>query len=151
MSFYCFHSHKTAIKRNKLSAPVKYLVQNELLKGECLDFGCGKGFDCDTLGMDGYDIYYRPEYPTKLYDTIMCNYVLNVLPELEWSRVLDEIYSLLKVNGIAYIAVRNDKSNLNGITSLGTYQVFVDLDLPVIKKTSGFIIYKIEKKSEETA
>lgn len=148
MNFYEFHSHKTAIKRNKLSAPVNYLVQNELIKGQALDFGCGKGYDCDTLGIDGYDIYYRPEYPVKKYDTIVCNYVLNVLPEECWDDVIEQILSLLKDDGIAYISVRNDKKNLNGITKTGTYQTFVDLDLPFIKKTFGFIIYKLEKKSE---
>ena len=49
------NSHKTAIKRNKLSAPMRYLSENNLLKGDLLDYGCGRGDDADLLSMDKYD------------------------------------------------------------------------------------------------
>ena len=72
----------TAIERTSISFPTRWLKQNNLLKGEILDFGCGFGFDTDQLkeqGFDilGYDNYYRPDYPEKRFDTIVCNYVLN--------------------------------------------------------------------------
>lgn len=62
------HPYLTAIKRSRLSAPARYLLKHDLLKGRILDFGCGLGFDTDELrrqGHDitGYDCYYRPEYP----------------------------------------------------------------------------------------
>ena len=78
------HPYLTAIKRTDLSVPTRYLLQHNLLKGKILDYGCGFGYDTDELknrGFDiqGYDYYYRPDYPEDKFDTIICNYVLNVL------------------------------------------------------------------------
>ena len=56
----------------------------------------------------GYDNYYRPEYPTKRFDTIICNYVLNVLEPKEQAEVLMEVSELLKPTGTAYFSVRRD-------------------------------------------
>ena len=74
---------------------------------------CGFGFDKDELQKEGYSIvgydnYYRPEYPTKRFDTIICNYVLNVLESKEQAQVLMEVSELLKPNGTAYFTVRRD-------------------------------------------
>ena len=66
-------SHLTAIKRTKLSVPIRGLD----LKGKrVLDYGCGRGSDADLLGADKYDPYYFPERPTGKYDVILCTYVL---------------------------------------------------------------------------
>ena len=78
------HPYLTAIRQTTLSAPTRYLLQHGMLKGRILDFGCGFGFDADELKRQGYDIagydyYYRPKYPEGKFDTILCNYVLNVL------------------------------------------------------------------------
>lgn len=139
------NSHKTAITRKKLSSAAQYLVDNDMLQGDCLDFGCGKGFDCDELGIDGFDPHHRPTEPTKKYDTIMCNFVLNTLPGIMWQSVLEAMSRYLKDGGVAYVSVRNDKSNLKGFTKTGTFQTVVDLDLPVVKKTSNFVMYKLER------
>lgn len=137
-------SHRTAIKRKTLSTPTRYLLEKGLLQGRLLDYGCGRGFDCDFLKCDGYDPHYRPQPLTVKYDTIFCNYVLNVLPtEEERSEVLDQIALLLVEGGQAYIAVRSDKKSLNGWTSRGTFQTFVDLDLPVVVKASAYLIYSL--------
>jgi len=50
------HPYLTAIKRSRLSAPARYLLQHGLLKGRILDFGCGLGFDTDELRRQGHDI-----------------------------------------------------------------------------------------------
>lgn len=105
--------HLTAKERTSISFPTRWLKQNKLLKGEILDFGCGFGFDKDELQKEGYSIvgydnYYRPEYPTKRFDTIICNYVLNVLESKEQAQVLMEVSELLKPNGTAYFTVRRD-------------------------------------------
>lgn len=105
--------HLTAKERTSLSFPTKWLRQNNLLIGEILDFGCGFGFDTDQLQKDGFDIigydnYYRPEYPTKRFDTIICNYVLNVLEPEEQAGVLMSVSELLKPTGTAYFTVRRD-------------------------------------------
>ncbi len=96
-----------------MSFPTRWLKENNLLKGDILDFGCGFGFDTDELRKEGfnivgYDNYYRPEYPTKRFDTIICNYVLNVLEPKEQAEVLMKVSELLKPTGIAYFSVRRD-------------------------------------------
>jgi len=147
------NSHKTAMTRKSLSSAAKYLSENGLLKGKALDFGCGRGYDAKHLGLYSFDPYYtsciiidkegRPSRKRK-YDTIMCNFVFNTLPRSEWDCVLGNIKNLLSKKGIAYIAVRNDKKNLNGTTKIGTYQIFAELELPVVKKTSNFVMYRLE-------
>ena len=141
------NAHKTAIKRNGLSGPAKYLVQNGLIDCWDLDFGSGHGMDAHILYLDAYDPYYSPEFPTKKYDTIMCNYVLNVIesPE-ERQNVIDTIKGLLRPRGVAFLSVRNDKKNLNGRTKIGTWQGYIELDLPVETKTSNFVMYRLENK-----
>ena len=73
------NSHKTAITRTKMSAPVKFLKGQGLLQGRTLDYGCGKGFDADVLQCSKYDPHFSPELPKGKFDTIICNYVLNVI------------------------------------------------------------------------
>lgn len=162
------NSYKTAIQRKNLSTPMKFLLDEGLLNGQrMLDYGCGRGTDVDILvsvlrieSMDKYDPYWTSGFFIQRfhdglqvnrnrrqvrYDLVTCNYVLNVLPKEEWQEVLDAIHDCLDDNGIAYISVRNDKNNLKGVTKTGTYQTFVELDLPVVKRTSNFVLYKMEK------
>ena len=108
--------HLTAKDRTAISFPTRWLKQNNLLKGEILDFGCGFGFDTDEFQKEGFDIvgydnYYRPDYPTKRFDTIICNYVLNVLEPKDQAEVLMEVSELLKPTGTAYFTVRRDLKN----------------------------------------
>jgi diadenosine tetraphosphate (Ap4A) HIT family hydrolase len=106
-------SHLTAIDRPKLSSPLRFLIDRNLIKGRILDFGCGLGNDVQFLhqqGLDitGYDPHYLPTYPDGKFDTIVCCYVLNVLmPEVQ-ADVLMNIAHLLKPGGKAYYAVRRD-------------------------------------------
>jgi diadenosine tetraphosphate (Ap4A) HIT family hydrolase len=106
-------SHLTAIERVYLSFPAQLLWNQDLLKGQILDFGCGFGNDVKLLqakGLDvtGYDPHYFPEYPQNKFDTILCFYVLNVLFPEEQSNVLMDVSHLLKPGGKAYYAVRRD-------------------------------------------
>ena len=131
--------HKTAIKRNALSLPMRHLNDKGLLKGRVLDFGCGKGGDVERLGIEGFDPFHRPTMPKGKFDTITCNYVLNVISDKDGKKVLDEIRSKLKKNGKAYISVRRD------IKVDTDSQRVVHLDLPVVKSNSGFCMYLLEK------
>lgn len=104
------HPYLTAIKRTAISAPTRFLLQHNLLNGRVLDFGCGFGFDTDELskqGIDitGYDYYYRPDFPNGKFDTIICNYVLNVLEPYAQAEVIMNVTNLLKPTGTAFIAV----------------------------------------------
>lgn len=102
------HPYLTAIKRTSLSVPTRYLLQHNLLKGRILDFGCGYGFDTDELkrqgyNITGYDYYYRPEYPVGKFDTILCNYVLNVLEPYAQAEVMMNVTNLLSPEGTAFL------------------------------------------------
>ncbi|WP_193197620.1 HIT family protein [Nostoc sp. MG11] len=106
-------SHCTAIERTYLSFPAQFLLNQNLLQGKILDFGCGFGNDVKLLrqkGCDitGYDPYYFPQYPENKFDTIICFYVLNVLLPEEQANVLMEVSHLLKPGGKAYYVVRRD-------------------------------------------
>ena len=145
------YPEKTAIKRNKPSAPMEFLKDSGYLKGQIMDFGCGKGMDADTYKMSKYDPYYFPvqlERYKDTYDTITCNYVLNVLPKDEEKKVLKNIQSLLTEEGKAYITVRRDIKK-EGITSKKTFQRNVELRLPVVvEKARRFCIYLLTKQTK---
>lgn len=144
-------SYKTAITRKKLSVPMKYLNDKGLIQGRVLDYGCGKGFDANELGMDKYDPKFFPEYPNPPYEVVTCIYVLNVESNpLERGNIERRIVSLLVPGGDAYIAVRNDKKNLNGKTSKGTWQGYVEPsdDWDLIKTTARFRMYHFRKPIE---
>jgi len=138
-------SYLTAIYRNVVSAPAKYLSNNDYLKGDLLDYGCGHGSDANLLLADKYDPYYFPTKPDHQYDTIICNYVLNVVKPSMVMEIVEDIKSYLKVGGTAYISVRRDIKK-EGITSKGTEQWNVLLNLPVVvEKKNKFCIYKLTK------
>ena len=98
--------HLTAIHRSKPSAPATRLNNAGLIKGRCMDYGCGWGRDAEDFGMDKYDTWFFPRKPRGLYDTILCTYVLNVVPVEQQEGILESIRGLLKPGGSAYITVR---------------------------------------------
>ena len=136
----------TAIGRTRLSAPMGLLSKKGLLKGRVLDHGCGRGFDSKALGVEGWDPWWNPDPKPEsgAYDTITSIYVLNTLRfQKDRNAVLADIRRLLKPDGTAYVAVRNDKGSLRGDTGKGTWQGLVELDAPLEAKTAGFAIYAI--------
>ena len=139
------NSYKTAISRTRPSAPMTYLNSKNLLQGRVIDVGCGKGKDCKHFDIDGYDIHYRPEFPlSSSYDTVTCNYVLNVLPEEVETSVICECLAYLKKGGIAYFTVRRDKFKCGYNSSRKTFQRIVELDAEIlIEKKGAFCIYKL--------
>lgn len=107
------NSRFTVKQRKYLSFPSRFLLENNLLNGKVLDFGCGLGKDVEILsqkGIDiiGYDPFYFNSYPDKKFDTIICNYVLNVLLPKEQATVLMQISELLKPQGKCFFTVRRD-------------------------------------------
>jgi hypothetical protein len=134
----------TAISRRTISAPVKWLQNHGLLNGRILDYGSGRGFDADALKADRYDPYWHPIRPNGKFDTIICNYVLNVVNEETQMNIIKDIQALLKKGGVAYISVRRD---LKGKTRKvnRSIQRWVELDFPSIHKTGDYEIYKVEK------
>lgn len=145
-------SHLTSMSRKKPSVPMRYLktsgvITNVLsLNRRVLDYGCGRGFDCEYYGLVGYDPYFFPVKPKGKFKVITCHYVLNVLEtEREITQVLQDIYKHLTLNGVAYITVRRDKFK-PGYTKKGTFQSRVFLHLPIEKETSAYCMYRLEKR-----
>jgi hypothetical protein len=134
--------HKTAISRSKLPQPTQYLITNNLIKGDCLDFGCGKCASLNSeIRIDSYDPFFQPLYPTKKYDTIVCNYVLNVVPPDVQDQIVSQIKELLNPYGVAYISVRRDIKE--DYKTKDTEQFVVRLGEKSITKNSNFEMYRI--------
>lgn len=137
----------TAIARNRPSAPARWLAQEGLLRGRLLDYGSGRGADARAYKMAAYDPHFAPERPAGRFDTVLCTYVLNVLPDrAEREAVLDDVLSLLRPGGSAYVTVRNDRAGLGGWTSRGTWQGAVVLPWPVVRRTAGWVMYHLTKE-----
>ncbi|WP_373481172.1 bifunctional class I SAM-dependent methyltransferase/HIT family protein [Geminocystis sp.] len=152
------YTHLTAIERDKLSFPAKYLLTNHLLKGDILDFGCGYGKDVEVLHsqgflIEGYDNYYFPKYPQKKYDTIYCFYVLNVLFSESQESVIMAISQLLKPKGKAYFAVRRDLKiegfRKHYIHKKMTYQCLVKLPFKSIYLDEFCEIYEYQHYNQQ--
>lgn len=135
----------TAISRRNLSGPVRWLMSQDLLAGRILDYGSGRGFDADALNADRYDPYWHPTKPKGKFDTIICNYVLNVVDEDTQESILQELRTYLKDGGKAYISVRRDLKDKRAEKVDWDVQRWVDLDLPTVKKTSNYEMYLLEK------
>ena len=138
-------SKRTAIIRKKPSSPFVYLNEKCLLIGDCLDYGCGRGTDKEYYDIDGYDPNWFPEFPTKKYDTIICNYVLNVVTKEEQEDIIRKVMALLNPNGKAYFTVRRDiKSDMQG---RGCVQRSVLLDATSLYHCKGrFEMYVMDKE-----
>lgn len=140
-------SHLTAIARKTLPTPVKWLLEDDRIHGKVLDFGCGKCFKINPSGWDNYDPYFQPDgIKQKTYDTILCTYVLCVLPRKERLDVITQIKELLDPEfGHAYISVRNDRPKQGwGISSKKTYQGRAfEMKLPILYSNSQFKIFHL--------
>jgi len=148
MKFEVHHkSHLTAIHRKSIPTPVKWILSNENISGNILDFGCGKCKSINPKHWDSYDPYYNPNGITKpKYNIILCTYVLCVLNLFERLKTLNEIKSLLDKNGIAYIIVRNDKPKRGwGLSNRKTFQSKtpeLNSMFPCIRSNSSYKIFK---------
>lgn len=136
----------TAIKRKAPSAPAQWLHKHGLILYPAMDYGCGYGKDADEYGLDKYDPRFYPEAITGNYQTILCTYVLNAMPNSVTCRErLREMDGLLCQTGSAYITVRRDLGCLTGKTRKG-HQYHVLLDLPIVaRKHDQYVIYSLKK------
>ncbi len=154
------NSHKTAISRKTGSRPLQDLIVDKLINGDVLDYGAGKGADTKyliDLGYTaiGYDPYYTPDMPQRKFDTVFCNYVINVISDYATRTALVNILlSKCKRGGHVIITTRTtkeiNKNAINGdwrslndgfLTSRGTFQIgFNSNDLIQYLPTGGKII-----------
>lgn len=164
-----YNPFKTAIKRNGLSKPTKILKDKGLLKGSILNYGCGYNEDGIILSKEGFNIFsydkfnleYRDdELLNRKYDTVICNYVLNVIDDLEiHKKVLEQLKEL---GENIYICVRSDvkaikpswtynEEQLGYWTTSNTFQRFYDEEtvsklfgeITYISKNNSFKLFKI--------
>jgi 2-polyprenyl-3-methyl-5-hydroxy-6-metoxy-1,4-benzoquinol methylase len=82
---------------------IQNITNKKKIKGKILDFGLRHWKRCRALKLKGfnivgYDPFYFQNIQLKKFDTIICFYVLNVLPE-EQAEVLMNVSNLLKPNG----------------------------------------------------
>ena len=142
-------THKTAIKRKKLSTPMQYLDQHNLIKGNALDYGSGYGNDAKLLRMHRYDPFFQPTIPyEEEYKTITCNYVLNVIPHEQRETTIRKMIELLELGGIIYLSVRNDikggQQEGRGCTQYNvTIPTSKHYNFKQLKKTSSYRLYFI--------
>ena len=106
---------KTALSRTSPSVPTRTLHKKGLIQGKCLDVGCGKGFNVKWLKehgihIEGYDKFNEEfkneELLNDKYDTVICDYVFNVVPDLNEHKELLE--KLKNIGENIYISVRSD-------------------------------------------
>jgi DNA phosphorothioation-associated putative methyltransferase len=80
--------HRTAIARDRLSAPMQSLARHDLLNPErcVLDYGCGQGDDVRALQaggipVTGWDPHYAPDATLQPAEIVNLGFVLNVIEE----------------------------------------------------------------------
>ena len=94
--------HRTAINRDKLSAPMQSLARHGYLSGDntVFDFGCGKGDDLLELeahGIDahGWDPVFKNDSKKRKSNIVNLGFVINVIEDRdERVSVLKEAYGL---------------------------------------------------------
>lgn len=155
---------KTALRRKEFSRPMRELFKRDLLTGKVLDFACGYGFDVkklselglDIVGYDRYNVVFSDtQMLHKRYDVVTCNYMFNVIPDLEEHSKMIELLRSLSDN--VYIAVRTDTKAIKSTwkwdreswgywTPRGSFQRFYD-DYGEIQEWFGDVEYIIDDYS----
>jgi DNA phosphorothioation-associated putative methyltransferase len=135
--------HRTAIARDRLSAPMQILVRHGLLAPErtLLDYGCGQGDDVRTLVAGGFtatgwDPHFAPEAPRDPADIVNLGFVLNVIEEpAERLEALHSAFALAR-QCLAVAVMLAGKSDTTGLqpyrdgflTRRGTFQRYFRQD-----------------------
>lgn len=133
-----------ATSMQRASAPIKFWKDNNYLSGDILDFGCGQ----ETHEWQKYDSFTQPDTKPliKYYDTVMCNYVLNVQPSDHLIvLIVGFVSKLLRENGNALFAMRNDlplgrHESERGIQIIKNQKEWTDL------LSNFFSVEQVEKK-----
>lgn len=125
------NAYKTAKSRIKVSKPTEFLHRMAFVYGKTLDYGCGKGMDTKYLleqgvNVFGYDPHYQPELSETSFDTIICNYVVNVIDDFNVRiDLFRKAFDLLAPGGKMYITARNTKE-INYESNKGNWQRYND-------------------------
>lgn len=153
------NSHKTAMVRKALPVPVRWLLSQDMMNGNILDYGCGKCAEINQTmlrwpkikSVTSYDPFYEPDALNKSarerFDVVLCTYVLCTLIADYEPLVLKAVQSHLLPNGVAYITVRADEPRQGyGPSSNGTFQRKVEMPyLYRLRETSRYRIYLLTR------
>ena len=129
----------TAIKRNRLSAPIKWALDRGQIRSQVYDWGCGRGDDVELLRNEelrglkviGYDPVHFPKNAPETVDfsrikTIICNYVLNVIEnKRERTMLLKKIAGKINDDTSVILSVRKD-TTINREAKKGNYIAYRD-------------------------
>ncbi|MEK0082651.1 DNA phosphorothioation-associated putative methyltransferase [Benzoatithermus flavus] len=129
--------HRTAIARDRLSAPMQALARHGLLVPErtVLDYGCGQGDDVRALlaggfTATGWDPHFAPDAPREPADIVNLGFVLNVIEEpAERVEALRSAFALARqcLSVAVMLAGKSDTTGLQPyrdgfLTRRGTFQ-----------------------------
>lgn len=163
-----FKPERTAIKRPGSSLPLRVLFCKGLIypTDSVLDYGCGYGGDVKVLKkrqareVMGYDPCQPKElgfseFPSgKLFDEILCTYVLNVVHVDEEEKIFLQIESVMHPLSAAYFSVRRDivKEGVIVRHADGSYHIQRYVELPekwftLVYENSKFAIYGTSRTS----
>lgn len=139
---FAVQRHKTAIKRNELSRPLKLGLDHGLVteRTTVFDYGCGRGDDVRRLNQKGivargWDPLHRPAEARTPADIVNLGYVVNVIEDpQERIRVLNEAWALTRkvliVSARLLIEAsrqyRTSPYSDGHLTSRGTFQKYYD-------------------------
>ena len=131
--------HRTAINRDKLSAPMQSLARHGFLDGNrsVFDYGCGKGDDlleleAHGINAAGWDPVFRATTKREQADIVNLGFVINVIEERdERVNVLKAAYKL--ANSLLVVAVMLGRESVESqfkpykdgvVTSRDTFQKY---------------------------
>ncbi|MBI1247897.1 hypothetical protein GC197_08655 [bacterium] len=137
-----------AVKRNTVSFGADWLVRLGGAHGRVLDYGCGFGFDADHFGWNAFDPYYRQQIPEGHFDTVICNHVLNMLTRASRLAAIEDIRTLLKTRGVAWLIVPRNIPRNGKVAMRKRIQNYVQLSLPSVYEDEKLEIYRMRKLSE---
>lgn len=131
--------HKTAIRRGRLSRPLRMALDDRVVSPEraVFDYGCGHGEDIALLQADGYaasgwDPALRPNGVRAPADVVNLGYVLNVIEHpAERADVLRAAWSLTRDVLVVAARLTNELPDVietefadGQLTRLGTFQKY---------------------------
>ena len=138
-----FSSKAILIKnRTRLSTPMQYLEDMNLLTGSILDYGCGYGTDANFLLCDRYDSIFYPIIAKRAlkngFDTITCFFILNTIKKPD--RIIKKLRSRINATGKIYYAIKNITESVV-INQMTYYPVCLESVMDRIKTFPNMIIY----------
>lgn len=147
-------SGRTAIRRHSMSAPVRRMLEADVLDFEndrIIDIGCGHGRDRIALGIEGWDPVWRPELPEEEdFDVGLMIYVLNTLPPGEREKAVQFAFDTFHLREL-WAVVRTDKIPVESkaqyvvILEPHTFSGFLTKTKPKLSRGASWATYHISR------